>query len=40
MLVDDYDPQPTFQDLVKRIQENGNSKELNNKKGVKDNDNI
>ena len=40
MLVDDYDPQPTFKDLVQRIQENGDSKELNNKKGVKDNDNI
>jgi hypothetical protein len=40
MLVDDYDLQPTFRDLVKQIQENGDSKELNNKKGVKDNDNI
>ena len=40
LLVNDYDPQPTFQDLVQRIQENGDSKELNNKKGVKNNDNI
>jgi len=32
--------QQTFTDLVKQIQENGDSKELNNKKGVKNNDNI